>query len=170
MAHFPWSKAIETAATIINGMRARRIGRALGIAVRVAGRIAGQRVTAPAQGSSARPYVHPAVPVAGSRNRNLDAGQAAARATVQAGRSVSRGVGGFFAPFRRVGGILWLEVTGVFFLLPVVVFAPALWRAILAYPHTSDHKTLWLTAGVMAVFLYLGISSFWRAHRRSMRG
>ena len=51
-----------------------------------------------------------------------------------------------------------------------VVFAPGLWRAIVAYPHSSDHKTLWLTAGVMAVFLYLGISSFWRAHRRSMRG
>jgi phosphate starvation-inducible membrane PsiE len=82
---------------------------------------------------------------------------------------VSRGVGGFLRPFRRVGGILWLEVTGVFFLLPVVVFAPTLWHAAVAYPHTSDHKTLWVTAGVVVVFLYLGISSFWRARRRSKR-
>lgn len=79
-------------------------------------------------------------------------------------------MGSVLRSFRRVGGILWLEVTGVFFLLPVVVFAPGLWRAILAYPHSSDHKTLWLTAGVMAVFLYLAITSFWRAHRRSMQG
>jgi cyanate permease len=82
---------------------------------------------------------------------------------------VSRGVGGFLRPFRRVGGILWLEVTGVFFLLPVVVFAPSLWREIQAYQHTGDHRTLWVTAGVVAVFLYLGVSSFWRAHRRSQR-
>jgi hypothetical protein len=82
---------------------------------------------------------------------------------------VSRGVGGFLRPFRRVGGILWLEVTGVFFLLPVVVFAPSLGREVAGYRHTSDHRTLWVTAGVVAVFLYLGVSSFWRAHRRSMR-
>jgi fucose 4-O-acetylase-like acetyltransferase len=82
---------------------------------------------------------------------------------------VSRGVGGFLRPFRRVGGILWLEVTGVFFLLPVIVFAPTLWRAVADYPHTSDHRTLWVTAGIVAVFLYLGVSSFWRAHRRSRR-
>ena len=87
----------------------------------------------------------------------------------QASHSVSRGVGGFLRPFRRVGGILWLEVTGVFFLLPVFVFAPSLWREIQAYPHNGDHRTLWVTAGVVAVFLYLGVSSFWRAHRRSKR-
>ncbi len=70
-------------------------------------------------------------------------------------------------PFRRVGGILWLEVTGVFFLLPVVVFAPALWRELAAYHRTTDHKTLYLTAGIVVVFLYLGVSSFWRAHKRA---
>jgi hypothetical protein len=68
-----------------------------------------------------------------------------------------------------VGGILWLEITGVFFLLPAIVFAPFFWREAIAYHHTRDHKTLWVTAGVMALFLYLSISSFWRAHRRSKR-
>jgi hypothetical protein len=93
----------------------------------------------------------------------------AAQSMGHASHSVSRGVGGFLRPFRRVGGILWLEVTGVFFLLPVFVFAPSLWREIQAYPHNSDHRTLWVTAGVVAVFLYLGVSSFWRAHRPSKR-
>ena len=79
---------------------------------------------------------------------------------------VARGVGGFLRPFRRVGGILWLEVTGAFFLLPVVVFAPKLWSTRASWAHGPDHRTFLLTAGVMAVFLYLGVSSFWRARKR----
>jgi hypothetical protein len=75
-------------------------------------------------------------------------------------------VGGFLRPFRRIGGILWLEVTGVFFLLPVVVFAPKLWNTRASWAHGPDHRTFLLTAGVMAVFLYLGVSSFWRARKR----
>ena len=149
------------------------IGRALGVGVRVAGHIVGQFLAPSAQPAGA-PQMHQSVPV-GSAQQNR-ACQAAACATHQVGqsvgqarKSVSRGVGGFLRPFRRVGGILWLEVTGVFFLLPVVVFAPSLWREIQAYQHTGDHRTLWVTAGVVAVFLYLGVSSFWRAHRRSQR-
>jgi hypothetical protein len=157
------------------------IGRALGVGVRVAGRMAGQFLEGRPQPAAAAPQLHQGPPVAGSQaqsynHQNRAAGQAAARATIQTGqfvgqasRSVSRGVGGFLRPFRRVGGILWLEVTGVFFLLPVVVFAPSLWREAVAYPHTGDHRTLWVTAGVVTVFLYLGVSSFWRAHRRSKR-
>jgi hypothetical protein len=156
------------------------IGRALGVGVRVAGHMAGQLLEGRAQPAAAA-QVHQAAPVASSQTRsskgqNHATVQAAARTSTQAGQSlghasqsVSRGIGGFLRPFRRVGGILWLEVTGVFFLLPVLVFAPSLWREIQAYPHTSDHRTLWVTAAVMALFLYLGVSSFWRAHRRSKR-
>ena len=157
------------------------IGRVLGVGVRVVGRMVGQLLEGPAQPAAAVPQSHQAPPVAGSQaqsssHQNRTAGYAAAHATIRAGQSpgdvggsVSRGVGGFLRPFRRVGSILWLEVTGVFFLLPVVVFAPSLWREIQAYPHTSDHRTLWVTTGVVAVFLYLGVSSFWRANRRSKR-
>jgi hypothetical protein len=160
------------------------IGRALGVGVRVVGRMAGQLLDGPAQPAVAAPQQHQAAPVANSQapssnhsnHQNRATGRGAAHATIQAGQSVgqasqslSRGVGGFLRPFRRVGSILWLEVTGVFFLLPAVVFAPSLLREIQAYPHSSDHRTLWVTAGVVAVFLYLGVSSFWRAHRRSKR-
>jgi hypothetical protein len=65
-----------------------------------------------------------------------------------------------------VGGILWLEVMGAVFLLPVAVFAPTLWRARTSYAHGPDHRTFLATAGVMLVFLYLSASSFWRARRR----
>jgi hypothetical protein len=106
--------------------------------------------------------------MAGATPTATQTGAAAARGKM-AGRTaagVARGVGGFLRPFRRVGGILWLEVTGSLFLLPVVAFAPALWRVRASWAHGPDHRTFLVTAGVMAVFLYLGVSSFWRARRR----
>jgi hypothetical protein len=166
------------------------IGRVLGVGVRVVGRMAGQLLEGPAQPAAGARQTHQAAQVAGaqvrgSNGQNRTGHEAAAYAAVQdavrnsaqagpslgqAGQFVTRGVGGFLRPFRRVGGILWLEVTGVFFLLPAVVFAPSLWREIAAYRHTGDHRSLWVTGAIVVVFLYLGVSSFWRAHRRSMRG
>jgi len=151
-------------------MKSRNIGRALGIGVRVAGRIVGRRIagsTSPT-GSSTQPtrsvmHPQPARPAAAS---SRIAAQSAGRIATQTGRSLSQGIGGLLRPFRRVGGILWLEVTGVFFLLPVIVFAPTLWRASAAYSHTSDHRTFWATVIVVTVFLYLSLTSFWRARRR----
>jgi hypothetical protein len=116
--------------------------------------------------------VHQAAPFAGSKaqssnDQNRAAGQAAARATVQASRSVSRGVGGFLRPFRRVGGILWLEVTGVLFLIFVPVFVwRGVWPARASYLHGPDHWRFLAFTGLALVFLYLGVSSFWRASRR----
>jgi hypothetical protein len=152
----------QATATIINGMRPRNIGRALGIGLRVAGRIAGQRVAAQAGAAGSR--TQPAS--AATPAQTLPTGQAATQFANQAARGVSLGIGGLLRPFRRVGGILWLEVTGVLFLLPAVVFAPTFWRASVNYPHTTDHKTFWASGLVVAVFLYLGVSSFWRARRR----
>jgi hypothetical protein len=94
----------------------------------------------------------------------------AAQSVGHASHSVSRGVGGFLRPFRRVGGILWLEVTGVFFLIFVPVFAwRGIWPARASYAHGPDHWRFLVFTGLALVFLYLGISSFWRANRRSKR-
>jgi hypothetical protein len=85
-------------------------------------------------------------------------------------QAVRTGVGGMLKPIRRAGGILWLEVTGAFFLLPVVVFAPTLWRARMSWLHGPDHRSFWAAAFVVPLFLYLGLSSFWRARRREKNG
>ena len=69
-------------------------------------------------------------------------------------------------PFGRVGGTLWLEVSGVFFLLPVVVFTPTVWHARASWLQGPEHRTFWVSAVVVLIFFYLGISSFWRARRR----
>lgn len=79
---------------------------------------------------------------------------------------LARGVSGFLRPFRRVGGILWLEITGVFFLLPVVAFAPRLWDVRANWAQGPDHRRFLVTAAVITVFLYLSVTSFWRARKR----
>jgi len=138
-------------------MRAQTIGRVLGIGVRLAGRAVGQSVAS----ASAAPRT-----VAAPNSENRAAGRAAGHASRNLAGGVSRGVGGFLRPFARVGSILWLEVTGVFFLLPVLTFAPTLWRIRMSYAHGPEQSKFWVTAGIVALFLYLSVSSFWRARKK----
>jgi hypothetical protein len=142
-------------------MEPRNIGRVLGIGVRVAGRIAGQRSVGPAS-SGARP-AQPSV-AAGPRPvpSALPQASAVGPALAQTGRNVSQGIGGFLRPFRRVGGIVWLEATGTFFLLFAVLFALRLWQNWSGMSQVSKDFSI----GAAVVFLYLGITSFWRASRR----
>jgi hypothetical protein len=140
-------------------MRPKTIGRFLGIGVRVAGRVAGQRLAAQAQAGSQFPSAQ-GVPPAGPASRV--AGQAAGRAS----RGVARGLSGFLRPFARVGHALWLEVAGVFFLLPVMIFGAYMWRIRASWKHGPDHLYFLISCGVVAMFLYLSISSFWRASRK----
>lgn len=130
-------------------MKPHSIGRVLGIGLRVASRVASGEGSAPAQ-------------QAATAAQRRSAGHVAGRAT----RGVAKGIGGFLRPFARVGGTLWLEVTGVFFFLPVVVFAPTLWRARASYLHGPNHRTFLAAALIVVIFFYLGVSSFWRARRR----
>lgn len=144
-------------------MRPQTIGRTLGIGLRVAGRIAGQRLAAGAQSAGNQAVAQPQRVAANAAGASA---AVAAQASPRVRQGVAAGIGGFLRPFRRVGGILWLEVTGVFFLLPAVVFAPTLWRTRLSYAHGPDHRTFWVSAVVVTVFFYLGVTSFWRARRR----
>jgi cation transport ATPase len=144
-------------------MKPHSIGRTLGIGLRVAGRIAGQQVAASGQGAATAN----SVPNQSAQART--ASQNAAHAGKTAGvttRAVARGVGGFLRPFGRVGHILWLEVMGAFFFLPVVVFAPTLWRIRASWLRGPEHSTFLITAAIMALFFYLSLSSFWRARKK----
>lgn len=155
-------------------MKPHSIGRTLGIGLRVAGRVVGQRVAAGAQGAGSAPQtgiaaqaqVVRAEVVAAARDASRDARQEAGQVAVRTAKGVGRGVAGFLRPFQRVGGIVWLEVTGVFFLLFVVAFAPTLWRTRASYLHGPDHRMFWAAAVITAVFLYLSVTSFWKARRK----
>ncbi|MGP8269422.1 MAG: hypothetical protein ACLQLH_05095 [Terracidiphilus sp.] len=134
-------------------MKPQNIGRTLGIGLRIAGRIAGQSIAAGAQAAANQPASQPTA---------RTAGKVAGRAT----RSLGRGIGGFLQPFRRIGGILWLEVTGVFFFLFVVVFARFAWITRMDYAQGPNHSKFLVSSGVALVFLYLTLSSFWRARHK----
>jgi hypothetical protein len=139
-------------------MKPEKIGRIAGIGLRLAGRMAEQKLAGqpqagtPAQARTSRP-----VPAATKE---------ASRAAGQMTRGVARGVGGFLRPFSRVGGIIWLEVTGVFFLLFVVAFASMAWRSHPASIYGPYERTFIASVALVFVFLYLSVSSFWRARKK----
>lgn len=149
-------------------MRPQSIGRALGTGLRVAGRIAAERMTASGQAAEVRPTGTASAPqrLDGPQAGKRADGYAAGRTAGLTSRGVVRGIGGLLRPFHRVGGSILLEVMGVFFFLPVVVFAPTLWRARASWAHGPDHRLFLLTAGIMVMFFYLSVSSFWRARKR----
>lgn len=73
-------------------------------------------------------------------------------------------------PFVRLSGVLWLEVTGVFFgifalfALAAAVRLRAAWHAV---PENADaHRRLLGALIMLAVFAYFCVSSFVRARRR----
>ena len=140
-------------------MRPHSIGRALGIGLRIAGRIIGQHAAAGAQAAAGAPARQPSA-VAAVQSR------AAGRTAGQASRGIARGMSGFLRPFSRIGGILWLEVTGVFFFLFVLVFGMALLRTRPNHLAGPYDKAFLASAALLLVFLYLGVSSFWRARRK----
>ena len=147
-------------------MKPQTIGRVLGIGVRVAGRVAGQRLAGSSAGQAAsgsRPATRPVtVPGVGGPAAPRTTGRTTGRAT----GSIARGLGGFVRPFKRLGGILFLEVAGVFFFLFVVVFGQNVWRTRLSYAHGPDHQKFLIAAVLLLLFLYLSVSSFWRARRK----
>ena len=89
-------------------------------------------------------------------------GRTAGRAT----GSVARGLGGFFRPFRRVGNIVFLEVVGAFFFLFVILFGTRAWPLKAQAVHGPEHVKFLVYAAMTLLFLYLSVTSFWRAQRK----
>jgi len=152
-------------------MNANEFGKRLGIGVRVAGRIAQQRAqereaqTASAAQSGSQPQGVVESPARGFVPSARDIREAKEK-THKITRAAGRGVGGFLRPFTRVGGILWLEVTGFFFGLFALYFAQDLWRTHLSYASGPQHQRFLIAVAMTLVFGYLSVSAFWRARRR----
>lgn len=155
-------------------MNANDFGKKLGIGMRVAGRIAQQRAQQHAQDaanakSEPPTAVYDSAPrtVPGVRDiRELPEIREIKEKSHKLSRAAGRGVGGFLRPFSRVGGILWLEVTGFFFGLFGLYFAQDVWRVRQSYAAGPQHTHFLISAVAAAVFAYLSFSSFWRARRR----
>ena len=153
-------------------MNANEFGKRLGIGVRVAGRIAQQRAQEREPQVQTAVPIHPGTPVQGvveppprfipSAQEIREAKQKTHRIT----RAAGRGIGGFLRPFGRIGGILWLQVTGFFFGLFALFFAQDLWRTHASYAAGPQHQRFLIAAAMTVVFGYLSVSAFWRARRR----
>ena len=167
-------------------MNANEFGKRLGIGVRVAGRMAQQRgvQTETAQATSATApssqTAHATSTAGGAAyepkgvvempsQRFVPTAQeilAAKQKTHKYTRAAGRGIGGFLRPFGRVGGILWLEVTGFFFGMFMLLFATDAWRSRTSYAAGPMHQRFLIAVGLTVVFGYLSVSAFWRAKRR----
>lgn len=129
--------------------------------------------------SSRRTAVSVSVPAPGTRTlpRTAPSKVAEHRTDAPRVRGVKEGLSRFrdstVEPVVRLSGVLWLEVTGVFFgifalstAIGVLRLRPD-WRAVLVHP--TSHGGLFVAVAVFVLFTYFSISSFIRARRRERR-
>ena len=143
-----------------NEMEPKKVGRVLGAGVRVASNMARQRM---AQAAAPGPQVPVA---AASRKTGGDPGvraQAAKRGIKAFGQ-------GILGPFRHAGGVLWLEMTGLFFALFALFFVENVYRARGSWRQGADHIHWMLYVLLAAAFAWFSFSSFQRAYRKNRRG
>ncbi|MEO8869279.1 MAG: hypothetical protein ABI357_00460 [Granulicella sp.] len=165
-----------------------RFGRALGMGARYAAKTlvtaadaavapnpTGKRAAAsePSAGAASQP-----ASTAGRTDTTL--GQKAARTTAQVRKTkenLSRGGKRFgeaaWGPVVKLSGVLWLEVTGVFFGIFVLVAVINTWK-LLVKQHSLglnllENRYLFFSIVMAVVFGYFCISSFVRASRRQHR-
>lgn len=153
-------------------MEPNRLGRVLGIGTRIAAKTIRERAAQAGQTAAAPPRSD-AAPVKTAQPGATRAGaEAAGRAASDAGRKLARGVGRFGSalarPFAHAGGILVLQVSGVFFAIFTLFFLSHAWQAAKITGWHERHAATYL--GVGLVFLWFTVSSFWRAKRKMRVG
>ncbi len=142
-------------------MEPKKVGRALGIGVRVASKMVRERV---AEASAASPAI-PTRPKATARPVPpiIDRTAAAKRGAKAFGQAL-------LGPFTHAGGVLWLEITGLFFALFALFFVQSIYRIHTAWRQGPEHAHLLLYTLLAAGFGWFSFSSFARAYRKNKRG
>jgi hypothetical protein len=151
-------------------MEPKKVGRTLGIGVRVASNMLRERVekasaahSAPVAAGNGRP----AGPAASPQTRpsiKLDSKLAGAKRGAKAFGQA------FLGPFTHAGSILWLEITGLFFALFALFFVQNAYRVRASWWQGPEHVHLLLYAALAFGFAWFSVSSFLRAYRKSKRG
>ena len=143
------------------------MGRTLGIGVRVASNMVRERVerataahSGPVEAGNGRPAAPP-LPRPGIKFDSKVAG--AKRGAKAFGRA-------FLGPFTHAGGVLWLEITGMFFALFALFFVQNVYRVRDSWMRGPEHAHLLLYIALAVGFAWFSVSSFMRAYRKSKRG
>jgi hypothetical protein len=148
-------------------MEPKKVGRTLGIGVRVASNMVRERVERAAAANSAQAEAgngRPAAPAPPRASIKIDSKVAGAKRGVKAfGRA-------FLGPFTHAGGILWLEITVLFFALFALFFVQSVYRVRTSWWQGPEHAHLLLYAALAVGFAWFSVSSFTRAYRKSKRG
>lgn len=145
-------------------MEPKKVGRTLGIGVRVAAKMVRERVSEASAAQAA----------AAASPRAQAAPPPVAAAAAQRVATAKRGVQAFgkalWGPFSHAGSVLWLEITGLFFALFGLFFAQSVYRVHTAWKGGPEHAHLVLYTLLTAGFLWFSFSSFARAYRKSRQG
>jgi hypothetical protein len=149
-------------------MEPKKVGRTLGIGVRVASNMLRQRVE---QAAAA----HPGPVEAGNGRRAAPSRPAPVRPNLGSrAATAKRGAKAFgqalLGPFTHAGSVLWLEITGLFFALFAFFFVQSIYRIRTAWRQGPEHTHLLLYGLLAAIFVWFSVSSFTRAYRKSKRG
>jgi hypothetical protein len=148
-------------------MEPKKVGRTLGIGVRVASNMLRERVERAAASSPATSKAGNGPPQASTSGRS--AVPISSRVT-----TAKRGAKAFgqalLGPFTHAGGVLWLEITGLFFALFAVFFVQSVYRVHTAWRQGPERTHLLLYCAMAFVFAWFSVTSFARAYRKSKRG
>jgi len=149
-------------------MEPKKVGRTLGIGVRVASNMLRQRVE---QAAAAHPG-----PVEAGKGQPAAAPRPAPAKPSLSSRAATAKLGAkafgqaLLGPFTHAGSILWLEISGLFFALFGLFFVQSVYRVRAAWRQGPEHTHLLLYVFLAVVFVWFSASSFTRAYRKSKRG
>ena len=147
-------------------MEPKKVGRTLGIGVRVASNMLRERVekaaaqSTPVETGNGRPAAPPQAPASIKLDSKVAGAKRGAKAFGQA----------FLGPFTHAGSVLWLEITGLFFALFALFFVQSVYRVRASWRQGPDHAHLLLYIVLAVGFAWFSVSSFLRAYRKSRRG
>jgi hypothetical protein len=139
-------------------MEPDRVGRKLGVGMRVASGMLRDRAAQTAQ--TVRQNAPEYLEQRAERGKNIATG--ARRGAKKFGESI-------WGPFVHAGSVLWLEITGLFFALFGLFFVQGVYRLRADWRTGPSHQRLVVYAVVALVFLYFSVSSFYRAGQKQKK-
>ena len=153
-------------------MEPEKLGRTVGIGMRVASNIlrdrAGRAMQGNGEAGAQPPPVSAPAPARPPVPRIIVPRQAAEK--TRAARSGAKKFGqAIWGPFHHASSLLWLEITGLFFALFAVFFAQNVYRVHTAWKQGGEHTHFLLYVALTAIFVWFSASSFLRARKKSRK-
>ena len=143
----------------LSRMEPNTVGKKLGVGVRVASKMLMERASQGAPEPAATSDAGPQRPPAASHQVYAARGKAVAKGSRKFGEAVWR-------PFVHASGVLWLEVTGLFFGIFTLFFATNAYKLRQEWKIGPDHQRFVVYTVVTLIFAYFTFSSFYRARRK----